>query len=170
MKKTYMHKQTRSINMKGIVLIVLLFISISFSYDIKGHDFYFEEGVTCYAEHRIYTDDYAKFIIIQCDNNYKFEVNADYLASRNWCYVTKVAGKDTIKYGHYYVKDYNNYEYVKDEYGTEISVKQVNLDCVDIYKKFKSKIVGRIRTGTFKCNDGGCYTYYDDGTKVKHKY
>ena len=140
MKKTYMHKQTRSINMKGIVLIVLFFISISFSYDINGHDFYFEEGVTCHAEHRIYTDDYAKFIIIQCDNNYKFEVNADYLASRNWCYVTKVAGKDTIKYGHYYVKDYNNYEYVKDEYGTEISVKQVNLDCVDIYKKFKSKI------------------------------
>ena len=78
-----MHKQTRSINMKGIVLIVLFFISISFSYDINGHDFYFEEGVTCHAEHRIYTDDYAKFIIIQCDNNYKFEVNADYLASRN---------------------------------------------------------------------------------------
>ena len=155
--------------MKGIMLFVLFFISMTFSYDfINGDDFYLE-NVTCHAEHRIFnTDGYRKFIIIQCDNNYQFEVNADYLASRNSCYVTKVAGRDTIQYGPYYVKDDNNYEYVKDEYGTEISVKQVNLDCVDIYKKFKSKIVGKIRTGRFKCNDGACYTYYDDGTRIKY--
>ena len=131
--------------MKGIILIVLFFISMSFSYDfINGDDFYLE-NVTCHAEHYIYTaGDYVKFLIIQCDNN--FETKADYLASRNWCYVTKVAGRDTINYGYYYSNNDNKYEYVKDEYGTEISVKRVNLDCVDIYKKFKSKIVGKIKT------------------------
>ncbi len=153
--------------MKRILLFVTLFISATFSNDyINGNDFYLE-NVTCNAEHEIHTiSGYTKFIIIRCDNNYKFEADANYLASRNSCYVTKVAGSDTITYGHYYVNNDNNFEYVRDEYGTEISVKSVNLDCIDIYKKFKSKVVGKIRTGTFKCDDG-CYTYYDDGTKKK---
>lgn len=152
--------------MKGIMLFVLFFISATFSYDyINGKDFYFEEGVTCRAELTILDDGYnTKSIHIKCDNNYEFEAD-EYLAESNRCKASKIAGRDTIDYGYY--KD-SFYEFIIDEYGITISEKQVNLDCVGIYKKFKSKIVGKIRIGTFKCNDdySDCYTYYDDGTKI----
>ena len=151
--------------MKGIMLFVLFFISVAFSYNyINGDDFYLK-NVTCHAELTILDGYNTKSIHIKCDNNYEFEAE-EYLAESNRCNASKIAGRDTIDYGYY--KD-SFYEFIIDEYGITISEKQVNLDCVDIYKKFKSKIVGKIRTGTIKCNDdySDCYTYYDDGTKIK---
>lgn len=158
--------------MKGIILFVLFFISSAFSYDyikqVNGDNFNLN-NVTCRAEKRTYDDPDDKFIIIDCDDSSRFSASVyDNLAS-NECNVEKVVGSNKINYGIYYLKNSNIYESITDEYGIVISVKQVYIDCVSIYKKFKSKVVGRVRNSEFKCKSSGCYTFYDDGTKVKDK-
>lgn len=172
--------------MKGIILFVLFFIFTAFSYSysdiindaivrsyeyskqVNGSNFNLD-NVSCHAENRTYHEPHNKFIIIDCDDNSHFSASVYYLASKNSCNVRKIVGNDTVSYGIYYVKNSNIYESIKDEYGIDISVKKVYIDCVSIYKKFKSKVVGRIRNSEFKCTYNGCYTYYDDGTKVKYK-
>ena len=156
--------------MKGITLFVLFFISAAFSYNyikqVNGSTFYLDNA-TCQAEIRTYHDPYAEFIIINCDDKYKFSAKVDHLAI-NKCSVKKVIGSNKISYGIYYVNNSNIYESITDEFGIDISVKEVHIDCVSIYKKFKSKVVGRVRNSEFKCKSDGCYTYYDDGTKIKY--
>ena len=171
--------------MKGIILFVLFFIFTAFSYSysdiindmivrayeydkqVNDNDFNLN-NVTCQAERRTYSDPYNKFIIIHCDEESHFSANVSSLAS-NICNVKKVVGSNKISYGIYYVNNSNIYESITDEYGIDISVKKVYIDCVSIYKKFKSKVVGRVRNSEFKCKSSGCYTFYDDGTKVKDK-
>lgn len=157
--------------MKGIILFVLFFISTAFSYDyikqINDSNFNLN-NVTCQAENITYYP-YAKFINIHCDDNSYFSANVHRLASSNSCSVRKVVGKDTVNYGIYYVENSNIYESITDEYGIDISVKKVHIDCVSIYKKFKSKVIDKIKNGEFKCTSNGCYTQYEDGTKIKSK-
>ena len=157
--------------MKGIILFVLIFISTAFSYDyikqINESNFNLN-NVTCQGEIRTYQDPYVEFIIIYCDDESEFSANVSQLA-HNKCNIEKVVGNNKMTYGLYYVKDSNIYESIKDEFGIVISVKKVDIDCISIYKKFKSKIIGRVRNSEFKCKSSGCYTYYDDGTKVKYK-
>lgn len=158
--------------MKGILLFVLFFISSAFSYDYikQVNDSNFNlDNVTCQAENITFSNPHNKFIMINCDDSSYFSASVYYLASSNSCQIRKIVGSDTLKYGTYYVKDSNIYESITDEYGIDISVKKVYIDCVSIYKKFKSKVVGRIRNSEFKCKSSGCYTYYDDGTKIKYK-
>jgi hypothetical protein len=155
--------------MKKLLIAILAVAALSYAEDIEQVNYrnFNLDNVTCKAEKRTYSDPYAEFIIIHCDDETHFSTNVNYLA-RNRCSVKKVVGSDKISYGTYYVKDPNIYESVTDEYGIDISVKRVNIDCLSIYKKFKSKVVGRIRNSEFKCKSNGCYTYYDDGTKVKY--
>ena len=171
--------------MKGIILFVLFFIFTAFSYSysdiindmivrayeydkqVNDNDFNLN-NVICQAERKTYSDPYAEFIIIDCDDESHFSANVSQLAS-NRCSVKKVVGSNKISYGIYYVNNNNIYESITDEYGIVISVKKVYIDCVSIYKKFKSKVVGRVRNSEFKCKSSGCYTFYDDGTKVKYK-
>lgn len=158
--------------MKGILLFVLFFISSAFSYDYikQVNDSNFNlDNVTCQAENKTYSNPYNKFIIINCDDGSHFSASVYYLAGSNSCSIRKIVGSDTVKYGIYYVNNSNIYESITDEFGIDISVKKVYIDCVSIYKKFKSKVVGRIRNSEFKCKSSGCYTYYDDGTKIKYK-
>ena len=172
--------------MKEIILFVLFFIFTAFSYSysdilndaivrsyeydkqVNASDFNLD-NVSCRGENRTYSNPHSKFIIIDCDDDSEFSANVYNLASKNLCNIRKIVGSDTLKYGIYYVKNSNIYESITDEYGIDISVKKVYIDCVSIYKKFKSKVVGRIRNSEFKCKSSGCYTYYDDGTKVKYK-
>lgn len=157
--------------MKGIILFVLIFISTAFSYDYikQVNDSNFNlNNVTCRAEKRTYSNPYAEFIIIHCDDSSHFSANVSHLSS-NRCSVKKVVGNNKISYGIYYVNNSNIYESITDEYGIDISVQKVYIDCLSIYKKFKSKVVGRVRNSEFKCKSSGCYTYYDDGTKIKYK-
>lgn len=158
--------------MKEILLFVLFFISTAFSYDyikqVNASNFNLD-NVTCQAENITYSNPHAKFINIYCNDNSVFTANVYYLASTNSCNIRKIVGSDTISYGIYYTKNSNIYESITDEFGIDISVKKVNIDCVSIYKKFKSRVIERIRNGEFKCKADGCYTYYDDGTKVKYK-
>lgn len=158
--------------MKGILLFVLFFISSAFSYDyikqVNGSNFNLD-NVTCQAENKTYSNPHNKFIIINCDDDSHFSASVYYLASNNSCSIRKIVGSDTVKYGIYYVNNSNIYESITDEFGIDVSVKKVYIDCVSIYKKFKSKVVGRIRNSEFKCKSSGCYTYYDDGTKIKYK-
>lgn len=157
--------------MKGIILFVLFFISTAFSYDyikqVNDSDFNLN-NVTCQAERRAYSDPYVEFIIIYCDDMSEFSANVSHLVS-NSCSVEKVVGSNKISYGIYYVNNSNIYESITDEFGIDISVKKVYIDCISIYKKFKSKVIGKVRNSKFKCKSGDCYIYYDDGTKVKYK-
>lgn len=157
--------------MKGIILFVLFFISAAFSYDyikqVNGSDFNLN-NVTCQAVNQTYHKPHDKFIIINCDDDSEFSASVYHFAG-NSCNVRKIVGSDTISYGIYYVNNSNIYESIKDEYGMITSVKKVYIDCVSIYKKFKSRVVGRVRNSKFKCEEDACYTYYDDGTKVKYK-
>lgn len=157
--------------MKKLLIAVLAVAALSHAEGIKqvnGSDFNLDNA-TCKAEFRTYESDPShKFINIECSDHSKFSASADYLASRNKCNVRKIVGSDTVSYGIYYVKDASIYESITDEFGIDVSVKKVNIDCVDIYETFKSKVKGRVRTGKYKCNDRGvCYWHYDDGTKVK---
>lgn len=141
--------------MKGIILFVLFFISTAFSYDyikqVNSSNFNLN-GVTCRAENTTFYDPYREFITIDCDDNSEFSANVYYL-TKNSCIVKKIVGSDTIKYSSYYNDSNSNVyasEAIKDEYGVFVSVKKVYIDCVSIYKKFKSKVVGRIRKVKYK--------------------
>ncbi len=79
--------------------------------------------------------------------------------------ICQVCGSPTV-----FFKFANGYRKTcSDKCHSLLGVKKVYIDCVSIYKKFKSKVVGRIRNSEFKCKSSGCYTFYDDGTKVKYK-
>ena len=157
--------------MKKLLIAILVVAALSHAKDIEqvnGSDFNLD-NVTCKAEFHTYEEPATnKFIIIECSDHSKFSASVYYLASSNSCNVRKIVGSDTVSYGIYYVKDASIYESIKDEFGIDVSVKKVNIECIDIYETFKSKVKGRVRTGKYKCNDRGvCYWYYDDGTKVK---
>jgi len=155
--------------MKKLLIAILAVAALTFAEGIEqinGSDFNLD-NVTCKAEFHTFEEPTNKFIIIECSDHSEFSASVYYLASRNSCNVRKIVGSDTVRYGLYYVNDASIYESIKDDYGIDVSVKKVNIDCVDIYETFKSKVKGSVRTGKHKCNNGHCYWYYDDGTKVK---
>ena len=158
--------------MKKLLIAILAVAALANAEGIEqvnGSNFNLD-NVTCKAEFRTYEEPATnKFIVIECNDHSEFSASVYYLASHNSCNVRKIVDSDTVSYGLYYVKDASIYESIKDEYGIDVSVKKVNIDCVDIYETFKSKVKGRVRTGKYKCNNGHCYWYYDDGTKVKDK-
>ena len=136
--------------MKGIILFVLIFISTAFSADylkqINGSNFNLD-GVKCHAKFDIFYNPYNKFITIDCDNDFRFSANVYYLASANVCQARKYDSGVAVTYDQLYKgSDPITYELIIDEFGIEIKRKKVNIDCVSIYKKFKSRIVGKVRT------------------------
>lgn len=136
--------------MKGIILFVLIFISTAFSTDylkqVNGSNFNLD-GVKCHAKFDIFHNPYNKFITIDCDNDFRFSASVYDLASDNVCQAQKYDSGVAVTYSQSYKgSDPITYEHIIDEFGIDISVKKVYIDCVDIYKKFKSRIVGKVRT------------------------
>lgn len=136
--------------MKGIILFVLIFISTAFyTYYLKkvnGSNFNLDD-VKCNVEFDIFYNPYNKFITIDCDNDFRFYASVYDLASDNECEAEKYDSGVTVTYIQSFEgSDTNTYEHIFDEFGVDISVKKVYIDCVDIYKKFKSRVVGIVRT------------------------